>query len=530
MATRTVFLLSALAGVALAHETTEIQLPSNATAKVLLPDVYGYSLEPIWASDFVEFNLTTNLMTVIANVIGKPAPWRIGGTTADETYYHANLKAASISSPNTTVLQTFNVSSAWYQSWSDYFPENTDFIYTLNFADTSSAWKNAVEEASAVWTVLGAKLKLFELGNEVDHYIGEHWRAAGWDVAQYIPQWRNLSNQMRSSTWYTNATSPPLFQAAVFADPPEVPDQQAEIDDFDIVNLTHGGLVDPNIISTYSVHLYPQSTCDTERWYRLSLDLLSNHTILWQNVSQYIPQVAAADAAGSPLVFGETNSVSCGGRSGISDTFGAALWSVDYVLMAASLGIQKVYFHLGAQSEYSSFVPIPYEYKNESLAAGIRALFYGHYFLARVVAGNDSLSVAAIPAANSSDLSGYAIYSDKTLQKLVFLNMGVWNSSLGLHNPSTLSSTDSTSVSSGVRPMRAMRVETDWASGKQVKVTRLDGPGTNAKSLVNVSGIAFDPATGAKLGSETVETLQVGRRGIVSFNLTQAQAVLLEID
>ncbi|KAG4217930.1 hypothetical protein PC116_g33590, partial [Phytophthora cactorum] len=52
---------------------------------------------------------------------------------------------------------------------------------------------------------------------------------------------------------------------------------------------------------------------------------------------------------------GETNSVSCSGKSGISDTFGAALWGVDYVLLGASIGIRKTYFHLGAQSEYSAF-------------------------------------------------------------------------------------------------------------------------------------------------------------------------------
>ncbi|KAG9665286.1 hypothetical protein KCU64_g50, partial [Aureobasidium melanogenum] len=62
-------------------------------------------------------------------------------------------------------------------------------------------------------------------------------------------------------------------------------------------------------------------------------------------------QHAAADKAGIPLVFGETNSASCSGRSGISDTFGAALWSVDYVLLAASIGMPKVYFHPGANAE-----------------------------------------------------------------------------------------------------------------------------------------------------------------------------------
>lgn len=222
---------------------------------------------------------------------------------------------------------------------------------TLNLRDNSSAWKNAVQEAATAYNFLGDKLKLFEIGNKIDHFINKGWRPPTWDVAMYNQQWRNISDQIIQSSWYKTAQHPPKFQAAVFADHPGVPVQQDEMDDFDIINLTRAGLTEHDKIDTYAVHLYPQSTCDTARWYRLSMNLLPNHSVLWHNVSQYVPQVAAADKAGIPLVFGETNSASCSGRSGISDTFGAALWSVDYVLLAASIGMPKVYFHPGANAE-----------------------------------------------------------------------------------------------------------------------------------------------------------------------------------
>lgn len=321
----------------------------------------------------------------------------------------------------------------------------------------------------------------------------------------------------------------------------EKQDQQDEIDDFDIINLTRGGLVDAqhNVVETYSVHLYPQSTCDTARWLRMRLDLLSNHTTLWLNVSQYVPQVAAADAANTTLVLGETNSVSCSGRSGISDTFGAALWSTDYVLMAASIGIPKVYFHLGAQSQYSAFTPWGHTLNNETLASGIRANFYSHYFIAKVVQGlgkeGDAYQIAALPGANSSELSGYAIYhhggsqEQKRLAKLVFLDMGVWNGTEGLSNPSTLSSTDGTVFSKGTRPSYNMSATTSWPAGQGVEVVRLQGPGTNAKSLVNVSGVTFDSTTGARLGDLRKEYVTVGEGGVVQFGMVEAQGVLLQV-
>ncbi|KAI0553880.1 glycoside hydrolase superfamily [Xylaria curta] len=558
-------LTASVVGIATAQNQTtfKISVPSDLSKRPLIPDVYGYSIEPVWLDSYTNTSLANTLLSSITNVTGKAPPIRVGGNTADQTYLYPSLPLIgndSVAIPDPLTAKTFNITPRWFDTWATYFPTGTDLIYTLNLADNSSAWANAVSEAKAAHASLGDSLVAFELGNEIDHFINKGWRDASWGVKAYIEQFRNLTGQITSSGWYqtlvTAENKTPTFQAGVFADPPLVPDQQDEIDDFSIANLTAAGIVsraeDKKTISSYATHLYPQSTCDTARWYRLSLDLLSNHNVLWQNVSQYIPQVAAADAAGAPLVMGETNSASCSGRSGISDTFGAALWAVDYVLTAASLGIRKVYFHLGARSEYSAFTPLAYELKNETLASGIRAGWYAHYFVARVV-GDASFDcsgrqnqtrfrIAALPDANSSSLSGFAVYdgdddTNGALRKLVFLDMGVWNGTEGLSNPSTLSATDGTMFSQGTRPVSTFEVATPWSNGVEAKVVRLTAPGTNAKSNVSVAGTLFDDVTGepaiggegARLGDEYSEIVRVGAEGIVKFDVRRAEAVLLEV-
>ncbi|VUC34739.1 unnamed protein product [Clonostachys rosea] len=364
---------------------TVIDVPLSLPKRALLKDVVGYSIEPTWLDDYLQTQLATVLLENISNVTGKPPPIRIGGNTADQTYLRPDQNVTSVAIPAKWGAKFFNITAGWYHTWSNYFPTGTDLVYTLNFGNNQSLWANAVAQAEAAHVAFGPSLKFFELGNEIDHYAGKRWRPYSYNVSQYIPQWRNLSKQIIESPWYQQAEPPPKFQAAVFADPPWVPDQQSGIDDMDIINVTRAGLVDPSMIDNYAIHIYPQSTCDTRRWYRMRLDLLLNHHVVWQNVSQFIPQVAAAEAAGSRLINGETNSISCSGHSGISDTYGAALWAVDYILLQASIGIEKVYFHLGAQSEYSFFTPLSYEYKNESLEAGIRAPYYAHYFLGHIV-------------------------------------------------------------------------------------------------------------------------------------------------
>lgn len=108
--------------------------------------------------------------------------------------------------------------------------------------------------------------------------------------------------------------------------------------------------------------------------------------------------------------------------------------------------------------------------------------------------------------------------------------MGVWNGTEGLSNPSTLTSTDGTEFSNGTRPSYNMTVTSSWSAGQNVSITRLQAPGTNAKSSVSVSGVTFDPATGARVeGDSAEEVVQVGEGGAVSFSLTTAEGVLLQL-
>ncbi|KAI0505519.1 glycoside hydrolase superfamily [Xylaria bambusicola] len=549
------FLVTAVAGMVAAQNktTVSISVPLNLSTRALVPDVYGYSIEPVWLDSYINTSLASTLLGHIVNVAGKAPPIRIGGNTADQTYLYPSsplplTRNDSAAIPDAATATRFNITPRWFDTWATYFPPGTELIYTLNLRDNSSNWANAVAQAAAARAALGDSLVAFELGNEIDHFINKGWRDASWGVKEYIEQFRNLTGQITGSEWYQSLgnNNVPSFQAAVFADPPLVPDQHDEIDDFSIANLTAAGIAsrpqEKKIISSYATHLYPQSTCDTARWYRMRLDLLSDHAVLWKNVSQYIPQVHAADEAGAPLVMGETNSASCSGKSGISDTFGAALWGVDYVLTAASIGFRKVYFHLGARSEYSSFTPLLYELKNETLAPGIRAGWYAHYFLARVVSHNcerrAEFRIAALPSANSSELSGFAVYDGGVqLRKLVLLDMGVWNGTEGLANPSTLTATDGTMFSEGTRPVSSFEVATPWTEGDEVKVVRLTGPGTNAKSNVTVAGTVFDDSTGdpvvggdgsVQLGDEYSEIAQVGANGVLRLDVQRAEGVLLE--
>lgn len=63
---------------------------------------------------------------------------------------------------------------------------------------------------------------------------------------------------------------------------------------------------------------------------------------------------STANAAAPPLIFGETNSLYNQGRPGLSNSFGAALWGVNFHLYSASVGIKRVHFHQGTNYRVSN--------------------------------------------------------------------------------------------------------------------------------------------------------------------------------
>lgn len=58
-------------------------------------------------------------------------------------------------------------------------------------------------------------------------------------------------------------------------------------------------------------------------------------------------KILAIDPSAPPLIFGEANSLYNEGRPGLSNTFGAALWGVDFNLYSASVNIRRVHMHMG---------------------------------------------------------------------------------------------------------------------------------------------------------------------------------------
>jgi len=69
-------------------------------------------------------------------------------------------------------------------------------------------------------------------------------------------------------------------------------------------------------------------------------------------VKPFLNTSAIALANHKPFLMFETNTASCGGFAGISDSYGSALWGLDYGLQMAYSNFSGALLHVGGQNVY----------------------------------------------------------------------------------------------------------------------------------------------------------------------------------
>lgn len=124
-----------------------------------------------------------------------------------------------------------------------------------------------------------------------------------------------------------------------------------------------------------------------------------------------------------PFIMGETNSLYNQGRPGLSNTFGAALWAIDFNLWCASHSIRRVHMHQGTNYRYQAWQPID----TPLVAKGTKAPYYSAVALATFLGPySPSRKIANVPLRDEAE-AAYAAYTADRLARLLVLNMMGYN-------------------------------------------------------------------------------------------------------
>ncbi|KAG8905052.1 hypothetical protein FRC01_008498, partial [Tulasnella sp. 417] len=191
---------------------------------------------------------------------------------------------------------------------------------------------NTVNLAVTAAQKLGNRLDAFLLGNEPDLYSSHGLRPgqANYTVQNYIDDYANILGQIHSIPELVNV---PMGGPTICCS-------------WDLYTLLANGYLGAfrPFLKYLTLQHYPQNNC-FDRPLSFDIGYYTNHANVMGLATYNLQGVRLAQESGLNVSMSEFNSVSCGGYPGISNTFAALLWTIDYALQLASLGYTSAYIH-----------------------------------------------------------------------------------------------------------------------------------------------------------------------------------------
>jgi hypothetical protein len=193
----------------------------------------------------------------------------------------------------------------------------------------------AAREAAAAKSTLGEWLQGIELGNEPNAYAQHGLRSEPWTVVQYDAQVATYRGTIE-------AAAPGIALAG-----PDVSGSGA----FESWGL--GELINqrPALLTG---HHYPLGC---EQHPAPTIARLLSRRIRRKEDASVLRYMSISEASELPFRLDETNTVSCGGVAGISDTFASALWAVSYLARTMRMGVAGINLQ-GNPADCAGYTPV----------------------------------------------------------------------------------------------------------------------------------------------------------------------------
>lgn len=243
-----------------------------------------------------------------------------------------------------------------------------------------------------------------------------------------------------------------------------------------------------------------------------------NHTKTVSSIAAHNAEQKALAAAGMKLdyILGETNSLYNQGAPGLSNSFGAALWGVDFNLMCAATSIKQVFMHMGTDYRYASWQPV----STNKTAIGTKPPYYGNVAVAAALGDltRSSIRVANLPL-DTSTSAAYAVYADTELARIMVINLNQYNYSV----PEPLA-----------RPAHLYSFSLPVSCAGEATVQRLMANGSDAITGVTFNGVSYNyelyNGKGKIFANVTRdEVVHVEQDGSLSVSLPDSSAALVQL-
>ncbi|GJC84925.1 beta-glucuronidase [Colletotrichum liriopes] len=518
--------------IAIAGDATPNALPGPEKASAVFDAFVSYSLEFAFFPDFAgntsaPNKFSDNLLANLGDLQGVRPYIRVGGNTQDYALYDESLPYAVNGTydfeRSKDYPTTIHIGPSYFESYGTF--ADTKFTHGFNLglgANRSEGWETLKATVPLACKAIGKdNLDVWEYGNEPDLFSTSAQgpvRPSSWNESIYVEQWLNGTREIANIL----AEACPDFPKPVFM----APSNAGTANRLRAPAQWAAGLNADENVAAFSTHNYISGA---ESPGVTLQGTLMNHTRTVQSVQAHAREYAnMTDRFDDvpPHILGEHNSLFNQGKPGLSNSFGAALWGIDFNLYAASQGIKRNHMHMGTDYRYQSWQPV----NTDTTAIGTKAPYYGNIAIAAFLAppkSSDPVSVAHIPLQGGDEQSAaYAAYHGDTLARLIVINMHAYNSTINgtgtTPNPNPKSRKDF-----------AYSFEVPWDAGL-ANVRRLRANGSDAITGITWDGWSYnhelDEGKPVKLDNVTVDEYAWVSGGQVLFTASASEAVIISPD
>jgi Glycosyl hydrolase family 79 C-terminal beta domain len=333
---------------------------------------FGLSIEYSELPMFERFRPAFERFLSLVHISGDgPQVIRIGGDSADLTFWNPGSQSLP--------PRAFVLTDRWFRQTAGLVRQmRLRLLLDLGLRHSTAA-AAARQAAAAQARLPGNSIAGFEIGNEPDHY------GNGYSIADYVRDFRAYEQALARV-----APAVPVLGPAITRVPT----------DTDWLRAVLTG--DHPQLGVLTGHRYPLGACAQpgQALYPTVPKLLSESVSagLAQSVR---PAVLLAHAAKRAFRLDEFNSVTCGGRLGVSNTFATALWAPDALFELLQTGIDAVNLHIR-----STKINGPLALAAQGLKP--RPLLYGLILFARVLSPGGRMVRLAVHVPSSTDLKAWA--------------------------------------------------------------------------------------------------------------------------
>ena len=516
---------ASLISVAIAQNTVSLAITAQPTAgasDIISPSFAGFGIE---SSNLYSFTggstsneLTFNLLANLANYTGAPPHLRVGGNTQDYMIYRDSMNDYVVEENPDAVGQgafptDHMIIGPRYFQVLNRFPSNTPITFGLNMAYSESDYLDQIEMmANAAYTQLtNLNLVSFEIGNEPDLWLQNDFRSGTWDGQVYTEQWLTRADYVWENVLKSNGERSNFFEPGATASTIGTSFQIQDLVTFGITEQANSS--NASYVAAWNQHDYYYYIGVST--YPITLSSFMTWSTTNDQFAAWLNQIVQAADTGYPYALREMGVVGPIGMDGITNIFGASLWTLNFFFYAATLNMSSVQMHMTDNSNASAWQPIDYYGQGPH----VRPNYYAFAAFDQIIGGTCQARVGGyvlpdLPEGYDGRIAAYSVYQDETLQSIVLINGMVANAT----------TTDPQTVTV------VLSLPTSFA-GQTLYLSYLTAPGADSKTGTTWNGISYEEngdGTPTRVNS-TIETVQIGNDGSANVPVRDSQAVVANI-